>query len=451
MCRQRRRQCAGGVSGSILYSANGGASWSTTEPATASSVTDSQWWLKDALPAGAHGSVGFQVTVPATYARPTVPNTAGLSFGSAAPFAEDSTTTLLRGNNTLSGTVFYDNGAGGGAYGNGVRDGSEAALANVLVSLYLDLNSDGAGDILVGSAPTAGAYSFTNLPDGTYVVQADPADPDIPAGYTHTNDTTRVVSLDPLGASASGVTQSGIDFGFAPALTLDKRLVGSSPIYEGQTVQYTIDMRNRLPGNGTATASACSYTGWAQVEASQTSGLPTNQHFTASASALGATGPDGSYSHSPYTNSKDSLAGTNFSIGLQNGSITKVEAVFSLYLSGNLSDDINTSLFFNNDTATLASTTIASNNAFAGAAKRFADVGRHQFALVGWADFAGNLDLQFDATKQGATDPTLYLDAIGFRVTNNQTRSASLRRSGPVPLTDNNPAACSCVGVAGGR
>ncbi|KPV54291.1 hypothetical protein SE17_04670, partial [Kouleothrix aurantiaca] len=433
-----------GVSGyTILFSTNGGSSWSTTEPATASTVTDIQWWLRDALPAGSHGSVSFQVTVPSTYARPIVPNTAGLSFGSAATFAEDSTTSLMRGNNTLSGTVFYDNGTGGGAYGNGVKDGSEAALANVKVSLYLDLDGDGAGDILVSTAPTAGAYSFANLPDGTYVVDVDTADPDIPAGYTHTNDTTRIVSLDPLGASASAVTQSGIDFGFAPALTLDKRLLGSSPVFEGQTVQYSIDLRNRLPGNGTATPSACSYTGWAQVEASQTSGLPTNQHFTASASALGATGPDGTYSHSPYTNSKDSLAGTSFSIGTQNGTITKVEAVFSIYLSGSVTDDnAVASLFFNNDTTALGTTPItpAQLNAFASGTAKQGLLSWDVTSLRSWAwaDFAGNLDLQFDATKQGATDgPTLYLDALGFRVTSNQTCSAEPSTIlSPVPLTD---------------
>jgi len=115
----------------ILYSTNGGASWSTTEPVPASSVTDIQWWLSDALPAGASGRVRFQVTVPSSYARPAVSNTGGMSFGGAAPFAQDTAYTLIRGNNSLSGSVFQDNGAGGGAYGNGVRDGAEAGISNV--------------------------------------------------------------------------------------------------------------------------------------------------------------------------------------------------------------------------------------------------------------------------------------------------------------------------------
>ncbi|HEX5690238.1 MAG TPA: hypothetical protein VFX76_09560, partial [Roseiflexaceae bacterium] len=302
----------GGVAAyTILYSTNGGTSWSAIEPVPASSVTDIQWWLSDALPGGAQGQVRFQVTVPTTYTRPAVQNTGAISFGGAASFAEDTVSTLVRGANTLNGSVFQDTGTGG-SYGNGVRDGAEVGISNVVVSLFLDLDGDGVGDLLVGRVPSSSAYSFANLPDGTYIVSVDGSDAAIAAGYTNTNATTRTVALDPLSASASGVTQSSIDFGFAPALTLDKRLIGSSPVYEGQTIQYAIDLRNHLPGNGTPLPSFCTYTGWTQTEASQTSGLPNNQHFDFPTNVFGAAGPDGSYAESPYTNSRDEIAGTAF-------------------------------------------------------------------------------------------------------------------------------------------
>ncbi|MFL5801497.1 MAG: SdrD B-like domain-containing protein [Roseiflexaceae bacterium] len=427
----------------ILFSTNGGVSWSATEPIPAGSVTDIQWWLSAALPAGASGRVGFQVAVPSSYMRPTVPNTGGMSFGGAAPFAEDTVYTLVRGNNTLSGSVFRDDGAGGGAYGNGAREGAEAGISNVTVSLYLDLDGDGAGDLLVGTMLSSAAYSFANLPDGNYIVTVDDTDVDIPTGFTNTNPTTRTVALDPLAALAVGVSQTNIDFGFAPALTLDKRLIGSSPVYEGQIVQYAIDLRNRLPGNGTPLPSFCTYTGWAQVEASQTTGLPNNQHFALSANVFGAAGPDGSYAESPYTNSRDQIAGTTFSIGTYPGAITRVEALFSIYLTGSLVDDDGTAaLYLNNDTTPITSTTFipARLNAFApGVAKQ----GLLAWNITGvrtwsWADFSGNLDLKFDATKQGATDgPTIRLDALGFRITTNQTCGSSPSTIlSPVPLAD---------------
>ncbi|HEX5688490.1 MAG TPA: SdrD B-like domain-containing protein, partial [Roseiflexaceae bacterium] len=434
----------GGVAAyTILYSTNGGTSWSAIEPVPASSVTDIQWWLSDALPGGAQGQVRFQVTIPSTYTRPAVQNTGAMSFGGAAPFAQDTVSTLVRGANTLSGSVFQDTGAGGGSYGNGVRDGAEASISNVVVSLYLDLDGDGVGDLLVGRVPSASTYSFANLPDGTYIVSVDDGDATIPAGYTNTNVTTRTVALDPLSASASGVTQSSIDFGFAPALTLDKRLVGSSPVYEGQTVQYAIDLRNRLPGNGTPLPSFCTYTGWTQTEASQTSGLPNNQHFDFPTNVFGAAGPDASYAESPYTNSKDELAGTAFALGVQAGAITRVEALFSIYLTGNLVDDnAAASLYFNNDTTALATTTFTPTqlNAFApGTAKQGLlawDV--TSLRTWSWADFSGNLDLKFDASKQGATDgPILRLDAFGVRVTTDQTCGSSPSTIlSPLPLRD---------------
>jgi uncharacterized repeat protein (TIGR01451 family) len=239
----------GVTSYTILYSTDNGASWVTTEPAAAS-VTDIEWWLSDAIPALATGTVTFSVTASGT---PTViPNTAGLAFGPGDPTLEDDALTIVTGTNSITGTVFADTDAAN--YGDGIMNGTDAAINDITVSLYYDVNNDNLlddGDILMSTLVTAGgtAYSFTSLADGEYLVVVDTADADLPSGSALTSKEVLAVTL-----SASNAT--GQDFGFAPALSLDKQLVGSSPVTEGDTVQYTIDVGNRLPGDGTGLGTA---------------------------------------------------------------------------------------------------------------------------------------------------------------------------------------------------
>ena len=47
---------------------------------------------------------------------------------------------------TLGGTIWYDNGAGGGIAGNGIRDGTEAGVDGVALSLFVDANNDNVAD-----------------------------------------------------------------------------------------------------------------------------------------------------------------------------------------------------------------------------------------------------------------------------------------------------------------
>jgi len=161
----------------VLYSTDGGATWTATEPSPASSITDIQWWLDSSLAAAAAGAIRFSVTVNNPYQAPNpqVTNVAGLSFGSDAPFATGSTTTLVTGNNSVGDTVYADTGVGTGGYlGNGIQDGTEPGLSNITVWLYADLNTNGvvdAGEPKIGTTKTdaGGTYLFNNLPDGKYV------------------------------------------------------------------------------------------------------------------------------------------------------------------------------------------------------------------------------------------------------------------------------------------
>ncbi len=107
----------------------------------------------------------------------------------------------------LSGTVWNDNGAGGGGSNNGTLAGTEAGIANVRVQIYsgtteilvgldgiLGTADDGAGGMFTNAS---GNYNFQNLAPGTYrvVVSATPANSSTGAG-NNTNPDTNIDSDD---------------------------------------------------------------------------------------------------------------------------------------------------------------------------------------------------------------------------------------------------------------
>jgi len=77
---------------------------------------------------------------------------------------------------TISGTVFDDNGDGGGTSGNGTQDGTEPGLFDVKVDLY-----DAFINLLYWT-DINGGYIFTGLPSGTYTVEET-----VPTYYTATS------------------------------------------------------------------------------------------------------------------------------------------------------------------------------------------------------------------------------------------------------------------------
>ncbi len=258
---------AGVSSYHVLYSADGGATWSATQPTNAASVTHIQWWLDDPLLAGAAGAISFTVTVdnPFTQPAPLVDNTAGLSLGNNKPFVTDEEKTWVTGNNVLGDTVYADTGTGtGGYFGNGIQDGSEAGISNITVRLYADLNTNGvldAGEPLVGTAQTAtnGTYLFTSLADGRYVAVVDAQDSDLPYGYTLTTPGYVAADLDSGRLTTNAVSFLAADYGFAPALVLSKARAGAGTLYEGQNVTYTLAVTNRLSGDGSGAAKPTKY------------------------------------------------------------------------------------------------------------------------------------------------------------------------------------------------
>ena len=81
---------------------------------------------------------------------------------------------------TVSGNVWNDNGGTAGTAGDGVKDGDEAGISGVTVTLYKDVNNDNvydAGDTVFATGTTDGSgnYSFAGVPNGEYVVKVDTA------------------------------------------------------------------------------------------------------------------------------------------------------------------------------------------------------------------------------------------------------------------------------------
>lgn len=242
-----------GVSGyTMLFSTNNMGTWLTSEPAPASAVTHIQWWLGDVFPTGTSGRVSFSVTVANPYTNgPVINNVGGLGIGSGVPFLTDDANSMVTGTNRLGDTVFLDEGAGL-SFANGVQNAGEAGISNITVNLYYDVNTNGvrdAGDLFLLSAVTGtnGVYGFTNLVAGRYVAEVDINDPDLPVGYTISTPGAYGALLGPGGTNS----YLSADFGFVPALTMTKSLLGTNILYEGRTVSYALDVRNVLPGNGT--------------------------------------------------------------------------------------------------------------------------------------------------------------------------------------------------------
>lgn len=81
---------------------------------------------------------------------------------------------------SLGNRVWLDNGAGGGVQNDGMQNGSEPGLANVVVGLYADANSDRQPDsttpvLPVQSTDGNGHYLFITVQEGKYVVRIESA------------------------------------------------------------------------------------------------------------------------------------------------------------------------------------------------------------------------------------------------------------------------------------
>ncbi len=412
-----------GVAGcTIMYSTNNGLSWLAAEPAAAAQVTHIQWWLSDPLQAAAFGAVTFQSTVANPYllASPTLTESAGLSFGNSAWFLQEYALTDLLGQNVAQGIVFRDDGAGGGILGNRIQDGGEWGITNVGVSLYYDSNASGAqdaGDALRAATNSGanGAYAFTNLFDGRYIVVVDSASSNIPGGYGLTTKGSGALDLDAARVIGSPVTGT-VHFGFAPALAVTKTFTGTPPLRENNTVAYRIVVTNMLPGNALPPGGV--YTNW-----SRTNSGAIGTGWTEYTNAWQPPSPDGRYAKAAFGSApSDDLPLFGYT-NTGSGTITNVYLVAVVVTQGAFRVGVSPDLV--TFAVAISNTTIfAYTNRTASYTNGTMEFNLSSLRTWQWTDFP-TAKVTVTATKGGGGTGggTFMLDAAGFRILTAATSS----------------------------
>jgi len=433
----------------ILYSTDGGTTWSSTEPATASTVTDLQWWLNEALPGGESGTVTFEVTVDNPFNdNPFIENVGSLGLGGGPPIVEDDALTVVEGPNSIGDTVFLDDGSGGGTALDGVQNGTEPGIASISVNLYWDKNGDGlldGDDVFLSTTATDGSgnYSFPNLPDGDYIVVVDKTDADLPYGYSPT--TADEIAVTDLGVgNASPVAFNDADFGFGPSLLLDKALVTADPAYEGDTVTYTITLTNTRPDN----TGPCTY----DIYPQQVTVASAGGTWTDTALSTGA--PDGSYAFTTFGQGQSgnrSFRTGVWNFGTQLGTITQVELLLDVYVDGAyVNDELLAEGIFNNGGTSIFTCTFSSalgadgdltpcSPDSASACQLTCDVtAARAWTFDDWSTMANvGIETRLDSNQTNAADGQVFVDAIGYRVTTDQTCGGEVGTDmDVVPLAD---------------
>lgn len=498
----------------ILYSNNNGITWSATEPA---GVTDIQWmllttialdgshngtdcvapnWTYDngtiqtSLPAGKTATLKFQVTVNslAPLPGPVICNTALAGIGGSTADKTAVDCDIVTGVNSLSGAVFKDDGTSGGTFGNGTKDGGETGIGpGVIVSLYYDANGNGivdSGDLLYGSTTTAlttGLYSFSNLPDGPFLVVLKKYDGATSDGINNAatdsffnttgwgNTTydpklslategdaapwplklnedlttaTLAVNLD-LSKNTGAVSAVNVDFGFAPPLELTKTTPVAT-VDEGDLFNFTITLQNRLPSSGRQGPTGCEYTVWAPTG---TTAEPAGNRFDNESNAWNSAGPDfKTASTIVETSGHDYIRGSEFVLPDQKGLITKVEAVyFGWFSSTPTNDDLTLEAMYGGSALT-GSPNVLATSYITSYSHPPADSDPNNGILWditagrtwSWTDDFTLVDFSIQPSKTGAADGRMfYMDAIGLRITTDQPcESGTSTTLSPVPLQD---------------
>lgn len=432
----------------VFYSTNNGATWTEVEPTNASSVTDIQWWLNDELGSNAYGEVGFEVNVPTNYSGSAeICNTACITIEGVYDAVCDEICTEVQGPNALGDTVWRDDGSGGGYSGNQVQEAGEPGISNITVRLYSDVNTNGsldAADLFIRSTNTgaAGYYMFTNLLDGQYIAAVDWADPDLPYGYTLTTPGTHWADLDSARVNPVAVVYTNADFGFAPALTLDKALLGTNRVYEGRNITFKLTVTNNLQGTGGTAGASRVYNVWANAQdltSDKASGSGTgNKSWNNVTNAWVPPYPDGIGCIGPFDNAGEMLALMDFRLPPQAGSITSVYIVLPvLQTVGVFGGDTFETALWKNGTLLWSTSVVAGTITTGDLMFNVTSVSNWT-----WGDF-NSTNLTIKCTTQKAGNPTieLYIDTFGFRIWGNGEWEDPLDSTilNPVPLTDRYP------------
>ncbi len=403
-----------GTAASILYSTDNGLSWLKTEPSPAALVTDIQWWLEKPLQPGETASLTRKILIDPAFDAPLLETGGGVSFGSNAPFVQSQSQIVIDGIHTLAGTVFQDNGDGGGVIGDGLKNGAEPGIPNVLVRLYFDSNANGEvddTDIFIRQTISAqtGDYSFASLSNGNYVVEIDKNDPSISNQWTNTSQL--FYAIDDL----ENVTVTPV-FAFAPLLKVENLLSGQSPVFESDIVSYEMKFTN-LSHPKTTVASNGKVTAWASVVDAET-----NYNVNAS-QMLGA--PDlNAASFSGNFNKSAVVKGFDFTG--ETGEIEKVELLFQFYMDQSVTNDrlrlyieLENGQWVNVAAPHWTKNSSPSLNDYVGSASiGMITVDVTSFQNWDWPIFDADWKVKLEGSVQGSDDGAkIFLDAVGVKVT----------------------------------
>lgn len=167
---------------------------------------------------GAGGVYTFTLVHAGDYVVGPDPTDPDLPIGMGiVGLAQRAVTGLLPGETRIANFGYDDTGVIGGrvwhdANGNGLVEPGEVALPDIGVCLYDDANGNGqvdVGELLIGCQDSGpgGSYSFTGLAAGSYIVEANRSDPDLPPGFVPT-------TVNPLGVTLAPAENLTANFGF---------------------------------------------------------------------------------------------------------------------------------------------------------------------------------------------------------------------------------------------
>lgn len=178
--------------------------------------------------AGSSSTVKFRVRV-----NPSVPDGTlivnqaeetftGQTLGQGSTLDAATPTVIIETQNpSISGTLYEDSDGG-----DDFDSGETPLPAGIGVTLYQDSNNnniiDSGEQIATVNTDSNGNYTFLDIPNGTYKIQVDPTDPQIPNGYV-------LGTPNNLVATVAGLPVTGQNFGFDvpasnPNLLLVKRI-----------------------------------------------------------------------------------------------------------------------------------------------------------------------------------------------------------------------------------
>ncbi|MCI5209791.1 MAG: DUF11 domain-containing protein, partial [Candidatus Electrothrix sp. ATG2] len=433
----------------ILYTYSDGTTTSNkpANQAEADNVVALEWRANTGLVNDSTMTVGFQATVPGDYTEPFVSNIGCAAIGSGPCFDEDDAVTTITGSTSITGTVFEDDGTGSNN-GNGTYDTAdtgEVGIAGVPVYIYYDADGSGTyseGDFLWEEVSTDANGEYTSsstLPAGDWfaVVGDLPASHD---GWASTTGTVHTVTTTTGAATAP-------DTGFAPALTLDKQLVGTPPVNEGDAVTYTIDLNNELYGvPGTGDANSCTRIVWADtLDSTSGAGI---------VNPSGAIGTDDLYASLPFDTQAESLVVTGFACDTSWGNISSLETLVEVnhdvaYTCNDQKVMITTEGTIGVDGYTHSTPALSSKDVLSASDIPYAGgvLGEDVYAVdvntvflppsVALSDLS-TFQVTVSAKKSCGSDPvdTMEVDAVGLRITTDQPCHSDSTIIDPLPLYD---------------